>query len=306
MGARATTHRLVLPARRGCDVVGVRMTVVEMAAGVDDAWVIARRGQASAARAVREVLAEVDAACNPRRVDSELAGVHAARGRPVAVGPLLARVVRSALEGAARSGGVLDPTGGVTVVGTRPASDRFAGESAVDASVFVTPAWRAVEIDDRNRLRVPAGITLDIGSTGTAIGLDLAAERAAARTGGGVLVGNGSNIAVAGDAPEAGWVVAVDTADGADEVVTLRTGGMATVARSADVCSAARAGDGRSTASASGWHVVSVIGTSCGEARQLAAWAVMAEPGCPAVAAGAPFRAIRANGTVVCGNGWRD
>ena len=65
------------------------------------------------------------------------------------------------------------------------------------------PGWRHVELDDETRtLRLEAGTELDLGATAKALAADRAAQAAAARTGCGVLVSLGGDIAVAGAPPE--------------------------------------------------------------------------------------------------------
>ena len=62
------------------------------------------------------------------------------------------------------------------------------------------PGWRQVRLDGRT-LTMPAGVRLDLGATAKAWAADRSAARIAARTGGGVLVSLGGDIAVAGQPP---------------------------------------------------------------------------------------------------------
>ena len=77
-----------------------------------------------------------------------------------------------------------------------------------------------------DRVRVPAGVLLDLGATAKAMTADLAAAAAARRTGSAVLVSLGGDVAVAGGT----WQVQVaerpDEEDGA--YVELSSGGLAT------------------------------------------------------------------------------
>ena len=66
-------------------------------------------------------------------------------------------------------------------------------------------------------LTMPAGVRLDLGATAKAWAADRSAARIAARTGGGVLVSLGGDIAVAGPAPATGWRVRVQDVTGAPE-----------------------------------------------------------------------------------------
>lgn len=67
----------------------------------------------AAAASVREVLAGVDAACSRFRDDSELVRIGPALADGAEVSPLLAQLVRSALEVADWTGGIVDPTLGL-------------------------------------------------------------------------------------------------------------------------------------------------------------------------------------------------
>ncbi|MDW5598912.1 FAD:protein FMN transferase, partial [Conexibacter stalactiti] len=78
-------------------------------------------------------------------------------------------------------------------------------------------AWRRVEVDELlGVVRVPAGVELDLGASAKALAADHAARAAVVRTGAGVLVALGGDIAVAGPPPPGGWTIRVsdDHADG--------------------------------------------------------------------------------------------
>lgn len=96
------------------------------------------------------------------------------------------------------------------------------------------PGWHRIEIDDeRGRVRVPAGVEIDLGATAKALGADRAAAAAFRATGSAVLVNLGGDIAVAGPAPAGGWAIRVtdDHAgpqEAAGQTVTIRSGGLAT------------------------------------------------------------------------------
>ena len=85
--------------------------------------------------------------------------------------------------------------------------------------------WRAVVVDrDASTLRVPTGVELDLGATAKAFAADLAAGAVHDAIGGGVLVGLGGDIAVAGDAPSGGWTVRVTDDHAAGSGRTRRDG----------------------------------------------------------------------------------
>ncbi|MGW4057919.1 FAD:protein FMN transferase [Amycolatopsis sp. NPDC004747] len=64
---------------------------------------------------LREELAAIDTACSRFRPDSEISRLHAAAGRQVHVGPLLAEALGAALRAARLTGGLVDPTVGAAV-----------------------------------------------------------------------------------------------------------------------------------------------------------------------------------------------
>ena len=81
---------------------------------------------------------------------------------------------------------------------------------------------------------MPAGVELDLGSTGKALAADLAARTALAAVGvGGVLVSLGGDIAMAGTPPSGGWRIRIAedsrvSPDADGEVICLPAGGVAT------------------------------------------------------------------------------
>ncbi|HYM46817.1 MAG TPA: FAD:protein FMN transferase [Solirubrobacteraceae bacterium] len=201
--------------------------------------------------AVERELEQIDRACSRFRADSEIVRVNAGGGRAVRVSPLLAEALALALRAAELTAGDVDPTVGTALVlagydrdwrlldppDARPASATARrGEPAPTPAVEVRieSGWRTVALDrDGRSVRVPAGVTLDLGATAKAWAADRAV-RAAARTGGcGALVGVGGDIATSGPAPEGGWRIRVTddhrsetTAPG--QTVSIRSGGLAT------------------------------------------------------------------------------
>jgi thiamine biosynthesis lipoprotein len=194
-----------------------------------------------AQRCLDEDLAAIDLACSRFRSDSELVRLDRAEGRPARVSPLLARALGAALDAARDTDGHVDPT-----VGSAMAELGYDRDYALLASVDgppvrvverPVPGWRQVELDRSSGLvRVPAGVHLDLGATAKALAADLAASRIHSSLGTGVLVGIGGDIAVAGDPPEAGWVVRVQDVTGLTdapvqgpmETVSISAGGLAT------------------------------------------------------------------------------
>ncbi len=184
----------------------------------------------AAVAAVQQWLATVDHAASHYRDDSELAALHAADGRPTRVGPVLAEALEVALDAALSTDGLVDPTVGAVTL------------SAPSALPLVTRAgtWRDVvltEVDDTGAtVTLPPGVRLDLGATAKAWAADRAAGLAFLATGVGVLVSLAGDLAVAGPAPEGGWLILVtddhretaDTAGEQAETVSITAGGLAT------------------------------------------------------------------------------
>jgi len=136
-------------------------------------------------------------------------------------------------------------------------------------------------------IAMPAGVYLDLGSTGKALAADLAATAAqVAVNGGGVLVSLGGDIATAGPAPDGGWrgLVAEDSsvpADGDGQVICVQAGGVAT---SSTTVRRWRRGqallhhiiDPQSGLPAEGpWRTVTVLAASCVDANVAATAAIV-------------------------------
>jgi thiamine biosynthesis lipoprotein len=96
------------------------------------------------------------------------------------------------------------------------------------------PGWQRVRVDRAaGTVQVPGGVVLDLGATAKALCADRAAAAIAAATGGGVLVSLGGDLAVAGPAPEEGWIVRIthDHAaplEAGGPTVSVQSGGLAT------------------------------------------------------------------------------
>ncbi|MFE0462357.1 FAD:protein FMN transferase [Kitasatospora sp. NPDC058965] len=272
-----------------------------------------------ALRLLRTELAAIDAACSRFRPDSELSRVNAAAGAAVPVGPLLAEALEVAWHAAAASGGLVDPTVGNAVIGL--GYDRtFAAlrpEQLGPAVTAPAPGVRRVAWDPgQRRLRLPHGVSLDLGATAKAWAADRSAGRIAAAVHCGVLVNLGGDLAVAGPTPEGGWRVAVaddHRAPAADApVVAVRTGGLATSGTA--VRAWQRGGlrlhhvvdprTGRNPAAC--WRTVTVAATTCVDANTAATAALVAAADAPAMLrrAGLPARLVRPDGRVLRLGGW--
>ena len=194
------------------------------------------RALTAARAAVEEVTGAIDDAASRFRSDSELARLNATR--EMVVSPLLARAIAVGLRAAQLTDGDVDPTVGTAI--------RLAGYDTDFASVLKdggplgvqlvrVPGWQAVLFDAASRrVSIPPGVEIDLGATAKALAADLAAQAAAKRiTHGGVVVGLGGDIAVAGQPPAGGWQVQVSedsgaTLDDSEETVSILDGGLAT------------------------------------------------------------------------------
>ncbi|HVC26091.1 MAG TPA: FAD:protein FMN transferase [Acidimicrobiales bacterium] len=274
--------------------------------------------------AERELRAEVDAldrACSRFRPDSEIAAVHAAEGAPVVVSPLLAELLSASLTVARFTAGLVDPTVGTVVESIGYDRDFDALERdgpAIDRPLVPAPGWRCIELDDERRLlRVPAGVRIDLGSSAKAFAADRAACAIAAATSTGVLVNLGGDIAVAGDAPDGGWLIGLagdsSTApERTERVVAIFSGGLASSGtgvrtwrrgnRALHHIVDPRTGDVAGTS----WSLVSVVASTCLVANAASTAAIVL--GEEALAwlerAALPARLVRDDGSVDVVAGW--
>jgi thiamine biosynthesis lipoprotein ApbE len=277
---------------------------------------------AEARRAVDRVLRDIDQACSRFREDSELSRLAAAAGGEVRVSPLLLMALRAALRGARLSGGAVDPTVGAAVRAIGYAGDfstvvREGGP--VPLVVRPVPGWRSIRLNEvSGSVAVPRGVELDLGSTAKALASDLAARVAlAAIGGGGVLVGLGGDIAVAGEPPPGGWRVQVADDSGAPlsehaETVAIRSGGVAT--SSTTVRRWTRGGvvlhhivDPATGLPARGpWRTVTAAAGNCVDANIAATAAIVRGPSALPwlTATGLPARLLGQGGEVVRVGGW--
>ena len=180
------------------------------------------------------VLEDVDRACSRFRTDSDLVRANAGAGSWTEVDPLLVEAIGVAVDAAAATDGLVDPTLGHAMVAVGYDRDMalvLAG-STDPAGVPVpvrTDAWREILLDPvGSAVMVPPGCALDLGATAKAWAADLIVSSIAADSDSTVVISLGGDVAVAG--PD-GWPVAiseiVDDRGGA-EVLHLPYGGLAT------------------------------------------------------------------------------
>jgi thiamine biosynthesis lipoprotein len=259
------------------------------------------------------------AACDRFRPESELSKVNVAEGRAVRVSALFAETLGHALDVAGATGGLVDPTVGGALVAA--GYDRDLAEvrrrgPAPYAAPRPVAGWPVVELADRV-VRVPRGVTLDLGATAKAFAADRAATRAASAAGCGVLVGLGGDIAASGPAPYGGWRVRVTDDHRAGpghpgQTVTITEGGLAT--SSLTVRRWRRGGrwlhhimDPTTGAPAGAhWRTVSVVAGSCLDANAASTAAMVRGRGADDWLAdrALPARLTRLEGGVVTVAGW--
>jgi thiamine biosynthesis lipoprotein len=258
-------------------------------------------------------------ACDRFRPDSELSRLNAAEGRPVRVSALFAETLTQALQVADATGGTVDPTVGSALIAAgydRDLAEVLRRGTAPRTAPRPVAGWPVVELDGQV-VRVPRGVTLDLGAAAKALAADRAASRAATDAGCGVLVGLGGDIAVSGPPPAGGWRIRVaedHRAGAADpgQDVTIIEGGLAT--SSVTVRRWRRGGrwlhhiiDPATGAPAgSCWRAVSVAAASCVDANAASTAAVVKGQGADAwlVRCGLPARLVRLDGTPVTVAGW--
>jgi thiamine biosynthesis lipoprotein len=273
---------------------------------------------------VETVVAEVDRACSRFRDDSDLVRVNAHPGEDVAVSGTLIDALEVAQFGARATDGLVDPTVGVAI--REIGYDRDFAALDLDGparrvTVRSVPGWHRIHMDrDRRTVRVPAGVEIDLGATAKAWCADRAAVAAHRRTGRGVVVGLGGDLACAGQPPEDGWRVYVaddhraPVDDPGGQTVTIIGGGIATSGTSVRRWS--RGGrplhhvvDPTTGQPASEcWRTVSVAAGSCTDANVASTASIVLGAAAPAwlAARKLPGRLVATDGLVMYVGGWPD
>jgi thiamine biosynthesis lipoprotein len=184
------------------------------------------------------LLDDVDRTCSRFRKDSDLVRANAAAGSWTNVDPLLVKAVGAAVEAAAQTDGLVDPTLGhaMVAVGYDRDISLVLAESSDPAGIAVPAragAWLDIQRDPAGAIMVPHGSALDLGATAKAWAADLIVDAIAAQWDSAqwdttVVLSLGGDVAVSGPG---GWPVAItetiDDPAGA-EIVHLPYGGLAT------------------------------------------------------------------------------
>ena len=321
------------PAQDAADAVGnTEAAAAWRALGTEVRLVVTdSRCLAQARSLLEQDLAAVDLACSRFRADSEICALQAtgqangqasgqAEGQQVS--PLLAEAIAVALRAAELTDGDVDPTVGaaMSAIGYDRDFERIDRTGpAAQLTVRTVPGWREVHLEGR-MLTMPAGIQLDLGATAKAWAADRSAARIARRTGCGVLVSLGGDIAVAGPGPEGGWRIRVQDVTGSPDetpagpyaLIAIRNGGLATSSTTARRWQ--RGGDvlhhildPRTGLPAEPvWRTVSVAAGTCADANAASTAAVIRGRAALGWLArlGLPARLVDATGVVFTVAGW--
>jgi thiamine biosynthesis lipoprotein ApbE len=188
---------------------------------------------------VEHELAQIDIACSRFRADSELSRLNASPGRWARVSPLLAEALQLALAAARLTDGDVDPTLGRSLelcgydrdwqLLPKPCEE----PAPPTVEVRRTSGWQTLQLDAAGAMvRVPRGVSLDLGATAKAWAADRAARAAYSSTQSGVLLSLGGDLAAVGPAPAQGWRIRVtdDHRSGLSapgQTVAIRCGGLA-------------------------------------------------------------------------------
>ena len=271
--------------------------------------------------ALHQSLREIDVACSRFRADSEITRLHRAAGRPTVASSLLVEVLAASLRVARLTGGAVDPTVGRAVRDLgydRDLAEVLGRSHAAAGPARPAPGWWRIGVDVSARtVVIPRDIEVDLGSVGKAFAADRAAHDLADLLGCGVLVSLGGDIAVAGEAPEGGWLVRVREAHDAPEgspgpAVTISSGGLAT---SSTVRRTWRQGTrqvhhivdpGTGDIPAPVWRTVTAAAATCTDANAASTAAIVLAGAAPAWLQdrGLPARLVSVTGAVTTTAGW--
>ncbi len=266
-------------------------------------------------------LAALDLAASRFRDDSEVSRLTAQGGAPTAVSPLLADLLRAALDAAAATDGTVDPTLGQALADCGYDLDFVALPPTRPGRVTVRPRARWTDVRLAGTVvTMPPGTRLDLGATAKALAADRSAERLAAELGCGVLVSLGGDVAARGAAPEGGWAIRVQELpqpleaepDGPTQTVAITGGGLATSSVRARRWAYGAAEmhhllDPRTgLPAATPWRTVSAAAPDCLTANvATTATIVLGERGLEhARSSGLPMRLVAADGAVTRLGGW--
>ncbi|MGV8908389.1 MAG: FAD:protein FMN transferase [Propionicimonas sp.] len=225
--------------------------------------------------------------------------------------------VDAARRAARISGGLVDFTVGSSVIATGYDADLAVVSARESYRLPVTPVkgpgWERVVRGGGGRIGTPRGTVLDFGATAKAHAADTIAGLLARSLPGGFLVNLGGDIATAGPAPEGGWRVGVEAADGGvRQVVAITDQGIATSSTQlrrwqTDAGTVHHIVDPRTGRTASTvWATVTCVAANALEANTASTAAVVLGEAAPAwlTANGVAARLERPDGAAVLTPGW--
>jgi Membrane-associated lipoprotein involved in thiamine biosynthesis len=192
--------------------------------------ILATRADAldAAVAIARDYLAALDLACSRFRPDSEVSRLASAavdRDATFYGSPMLIDYLQAARHAARISGGLVDFTVGSALIHSGYDADLAAVQARPgfrQTVAGVVPGWQRVDVSG-NRITSPAGVVLDFGASAKAHAADMIARLLALQLPGGFLVNLGGDLATAGIAPDGGWRVGVQAADGTERQVIAIT-----------------------------------------------------------------------------------
>jgi thiamine biosynthesis lipoprotein len=129
---------------------------------------------------VRDLFAEWDRRFSRFRADSELSAINAAAGSTISISAGFVAVLRVALDAAAATDGLFDPTLETQLVDL--GYDATFADLPKDRSASTGPirpggGWRGIELDETGRtVRLPVGVGLDLGGIAKGLAVDAAVE----------------------------------------------------------------------------------------------------------------------------------
>jgi thiamine biosynthesis lipoprotein ApbE len=178
---------------------------------------------------------QIDEVCSRFRPESELSRLNHSAGQGQApLSPLLEEAVLAGLMVAEMTGGLVDPTVGTSMeeIGyTITYSAVLPDGPPLDLQVRKVRGWQSLDVDTvAHTIRLPEGVSIDLGASGKAWAADRAADAVAEALGVGVLVECGGDVAVRGPVPGNGWPVrvAADVKAAEWQDVLVGCGGLAT------------------------------------------------------------------------------
>ncbi|HEY3961226.1 MAG TPA: FAD:protein FMN transferase [Gaiellaceae bacterium] len=265
-------------------------------------------------------LSAIDAACSRFRDDSELSRVNARAGERVETSELFLCALTAAIDAALATDGIVDPALGAHLrnVGYDCSFElvRRRGSWTIEPLPARGELWREIEIDEQC-VRIPRGCELDFGATAKALAADRAAAAIARKTGCGVLVSLGGDVAVSGEAPVGGWSIRIADdhtlpLDAPGPCVSVGDGGLATSSTTVrrwptDDGQAHHVLDPRTGLPAvTPWQTVSVAATSCVDANVASTAAIVLGDHAPTwlVDRALPARLVANDGGIVHVGGW--